>query len=78
MDDSTPIRGYVLDKERLKNGAFFSKEYFESLCKSPGKSGDSWLSVMEYRSFDTIHDTYIINESYYHPKVLMSALMPVF
>jgi hypothetical protein len=24
------IRGYVLDKERLKNGAFFSKEYFES------------------------------------------------
>jgi len=23
------IRGYVLDKERLKNGAFFSKEYFE-------------------------------------------------
>ena len=25
------IRGYVLDKERLKNGAFFSKEYFEDL-----------------------------------------------
>ncbi len=25
------IRGYVLDKERLKNGAFFSKEYFENL-----------------------------------------------
>jgi hypothetical protein len=25
------IRGYVLDKERLKNGAFFSKEYFETL-----------------------------------------------
>jgi hypothetical protein len=25
------IRGYVLDKERLRNGAFFSKEYFENL-----------------------------------------------
>jgi len=25
------IRGYVLDKKRLKNGAFFSKEYFENL-----------------------------------------------
>jgi len=25
------IRGYVLDKERLKNGVFFSKEYFENL-----------------------------------------------
>ena len=23
------IRGYVLDKERLKNGAFLSKEYYE-------------------------------------------------
>ncbi|MDD2734463.1 MAG: virulence RhuM family protein [Desulfuromonadaceae bacterium] len=25
------IRGYVLDKERLKNGAFFSQEYFDTL-----------------------------------------------
>ena len=25
------IRGYVLDKERLKNGQFFSREYFEEL-----------------------------------------------
>jgi hypothetical protein len=25
------IRGYVLDKERLKNGAFFNKEYFDNL-----------------------------------------------
>ncbi len=25
------IRGYVLDKERLKNGSFFNKDYFESL-----------------------------------------------
>ena len=25
------IRGYVLDKERLKNGSFFNKAYFENL-----------------------------------------------
>jgi hypothetical protein len=25
------IRGYVLDKERLKNGSFFSREYFDNL-----------------------------------------------
>jgi hypothetical protein len=25
------IRGYVLDKDRLKNGSFFSKQYFENL-----------------------------------------------
>jgi len=25
------IRGYVLDKERLKNGAFLSKEYYDNL-----------------------------------------------
>lgn len=25
------IRGYVLDTERLKNGAFLSKEYYENL-----------------------------------------------
>jgi hypothetical protein len=25
------IRGYVLDKERLKNGAFLSQEYYENL-----------------------------------------------
>ncbi len=28
---SFAVRGYVLDKERLKNGAFFSKEYFNDL-----------------------------------------------
>ena len=27
------IRGYVLDKERLKNGAFFGKEYFDTLLE---------------------------------------------
>jgi len=27
------IRGYVLDKERLKNGSFFNKEYFDDLLE---------------------------------------------
>lgn len=27
------IRGYVLDKERLKNGSFFNKAYFDSLLE---------------------------------------------
>lgn len=27
------IRGYVIDKERMKNGAFFNKNYFESLLE---------------------------------------------
>jgi len=27
------LRGYVLDKERLKNGTFFSKEYFDNLLE---------------------------------------------
>src|SRR5579863_9349637 len=27
------IRGYVLDKERLKNGAFLSKQYYETLLE---------------------------------------------
>ncbi len=27
------IRGYVLDKERLKNGSFFNKEYFDGLLE---------------------------------------------
>jgi hypothetical protein len=28
---SFAVRGYVLDKERLKNGSFFNKEYFDDL-----------------------------------------------
>jgi len=27
------IRGYVLDKERLKNGAFLNEEYFDHLIE---------------------------------------------
>ena len=55
------IRGYVLDKERLKTGAFFSKEYFENLLaeireiraserKFYQKITDIYATAMDYRS----------------------------
>lgn len=54
------IRGYVLDKERLKNGAFFSKEYFDNLLaeireiraserKFYQKITDIYATAMDYR-----------------------------
>jgi len=55
------IRGYVLDKERLKNGQFFSKEYFDSLLaeireiraserKFYQKITDIYATAMDYRA----------------------------
>jgi len=55
------IRGYVLDKERLKNGAFFSKEYFENLLgeireiraserKFYQKITDVYTTAMDYKA----------------------------
>ncbi len=55
------IRGYVLDKERLKNGSFFSKEYYENLLaeireiraserKFYQKITDIYATAMDYRA----------------------------
>ncbi|MGC2062296.1 MAG: virulence RhuM family protein [Thermodesulfovibrionales bacterium] len=55
------IRGYVLDKERLKNGSFFSKKYFENLLaeireiraserKFYQKITDIYATAMDYRA----------------------------
>lgn len=55
------IRGYVLDKERLKNGAFFSKEYYDTLLaeireiraserKFYQKITDIYTTAMDYRA----------------------------
>ena len=55
------IRGYVLDKERLKNGAFFSTEYFDTLLaeireiraserKFYQKITDIYATAMDYRA----------------------------
>ena len=55
------IRGYVLDKERLKNGQYFSKEYFDTLIaeireiraserKFYQKITDIYATAMDYRA----------------------------
>ncbi|OGU13445.1 MAG: cell filamentation protein Fic [Geobacteraceae bacterium GWC2_53_11] len=63
------IRGYVLDKERLKNGAFFSKEYFDTLLaeireiraserKFYQKITDIYATAMDYRADSEITGTF--------------------
>jgi len=55
------IRGYVLDKERLKNGSFFSEEYFDNLLaeireiraserKFHQKITDIYATAMDYKA----------------------------
>lgn len=57
------IRGYVLDKERLKNGSFFNEEYFDNLlaefreiraseCKFYQKITDIYATAMDYKADD--------------------------
>jgi hypothetical protein len=47
------LRGYVLDKERLKNGAFFSKEYFDNLLAEIRE-----IRASERRFYQKITDIY--------------------
>jgi hypothetical protein len=47
------IRGYVLDKERLKNGSFFSKQYFEDLLTEIRE-----IRASERRFYQKITDIY--------------------
>lgn len=47
------IRGYVLDKERLKNGAFLSKEYFDELLAEIRE-----IRASERRFYQKITDIY--------------------
>jgi hypothetical protein len=47
------VRGYVLDKERLKNGAFFSEEYFENLLAEIRE-----IRASERRFYQKITDIY--------------------
>ncbi|MEI6765963.1 MAG: virulence RhuM family protein [Bacteroidota bacterium] len=59
------IRGYVLDKERLKNGAFLSKEYYETLLaeireiraserRFYQKITDIYATAVDYNTDDTV------------------------
>lgn len=63
------IRGYVLDKERLKNGAFLSKEYFENLLAEIReirasernfyqKITDIYATAMDYKTEDAVTQTF--------------------
>ncbi|MDO8539960.1 MAG: virulence RhuM family protein [Opitutaceae bacterium] len=47
------IRGYVLDKERLKNGAFFNQAYFENLLAEIRE-----IRASERRFYQKITDIY--------------------
>ncbi len=47
------IRGYVLDKERLKNGTFFNKAYFDSLLEEIRE-----IRASERRFYQKITDIY--------------------
>ena len=63
------IRGYVLDKERLKNGAFLSKTYFDDLLAEIReirasernfyqKITDIYATAMDYNTGDAITQTF--------------------
>ena len=47
------IRGYVLDKERLKNGSFFNKAYFDSLLEEVRE-----IRASERRFYQKVTDIY--------------------
>jgi hypothetical protein len=63
------IRGYVLDKERLENGAFLSKEYFDHLLEEIReiraserrfyqKITDIYATAMDYRADADVTQTF--------------------
>lgn len=63
------IRGYVLDKERLKNGSFLSKTYFDNLLAEIReirasernfyqKITDIYATAMDYKTDDTVTQTF--------------------
>ncbi len=54
------IRGYVLDKERLKNGAFLSKEYYENLLAEIRE-----IRASERRFYQKITDIYATAMDYH-------------
>ncbi len=53
------IRGYVLDKERLKNGALFSQDYFDNLLEEIRE-----IRLSERRFYQKITDIYATSLDY--------------
>lgn len=54
------IRGYVLDKERLKNGAFLSQKYYENLLSEIRE-----IRASERKFYQKITDIYATAMDYY-------------
>jgi len=53
------IRGYLLDKERLKNGSFFDKSYFDNLLEEIRE-----IRASERRFYQKITDIYALSMDY--------------
>lgn len=53
------IRGYILDKERLKNGSFFNKDYFDSLLEEIRE-----IRASERKFYQKITDIYALAMDY--------------
>ncbi len=53
------IQGYVLDKERMKNGTFLNKDYFEKLLEEIRE-----IRLSERRFYQKITDIYATNLDY--------------
>ena len=53
------IQGYVLDKERMKNGSFIDKDYFEKLLEETRE-----IRLSERRFYQKITDIYATSVDY--------------
>ena len=55
------IQGYVLDKERMKNGSFIDKDYFEKLLEEVRE-----IRLSERRLYQKVTDIYATSIDYDH------------
>ena len=53
------VRSYVLDKERLKNGSFFNKAYFDNLLEEIRE-----IRASERKFYQKITDIYSVAMDY--------------
>ena len=60
------MRGYVLDKERLKNGAFFDKTYFDNLIEEIRE-----IRASERRFYQKITDIYATVDYKFHKNSIL-------
>ena len=67
------IRGYVLDKERLKNGSFFNKAYFDNLLEEIRE-----IRASERRFYQKITDIYATAMDYDSKAEITQTFLPRF